>query len=93
MDQPGALGSQGSRVMFGLSKPALIAIAAGLLIAATAAGIWFIYYKGEQAGGSAVIDKVQADTIKKIDNARTEKEKTNDAVRRAPIDDLIDGLR
>lgn len=79
--------------MFGLSKPALIALAAGLLIAATGAVVWFIYHKGETAGGAKVTTEVQRETIKTLDAARISKEKTDEEVHRTPYDDRADGLR
>jgi hypothetical protein len=79
--------------MLGLSRPALIAIAAGLLIAATGAAVWFIYHKGETAGAALVTTKVQGETIRTLDAARISKEKTDEEVRRTPYDDRADGLR
>jgi hypothetical protein len=79
--------------MVGLSKPALIAVAAGLLIAATAGGICFLYRKGEQAGSAIVNTRVQSETIRTLDAARISKEKTDEEVHRTPYDDRADGLR
>ena len=77
----------------GLSKPVLIAIAAGLMVAATLGIVWSIYSKGEKAGSADVKAAVSAKAVETIDNARTTKEKANEAVRSKPIDAVIDGLQ
>jgi hypothetical protein len=79
--------------MPGLSKPVVIAAAAGLLVAATAAGLWLVYRKGEASGSSAVTTAVQTRTIQTIDAARISKEKTDAEVHSTPYDDRADGLR
>jgi hypothetical protein len=79
--------------MSGLSRPALIAIAAALLMAATAGGIWFIYRKGESAGSATVTTQVQSETIRTLDAARISRERTDEEVHRTPYDDRADGLR
>lgn len=79
--------------MFGLSKPALIAIAAGLLIAATGTVVWVIYHKGEVSGSADVKAKVATETVKKLDDARLTKEKIDAEVGRTPYADKPDQLR
>ena len=79
--------------MFGLSKPALIAIAAGLLVAAISAGLWLVYRKGETAGAADITTRVQSETIRTLDAARISKERTDEEVHRTPYDDRTDGLR
>ncbi len=79
--------------MFGLSKPALIAIAAGLLVGATAGGVCLIYRKGWSAGSAAVTTEVQSETIRTLDAARISRERTDEEVHRTPYDDRADGLR
>ena len=79
--------------MFGLSKPVLIAIAAGLLVAATAAGLGLVYRKGETAGAADITTSVQGETIRTLDAARISREKTDEEVQRTPYDDRADGLR
>lgn len=44
-------------------------------------------------GETKVIGAVQTETIKKLDDARTEKEKANETVRTTPLDKLVDGLQ
>lgn len=76
------------------SRKYIVLAAAG--IALLLGGLWLyhsIYSKGEKAGSSEVIKKVQTETVKAIERARTEKEKANEAVRSKPIDAVIDGLR
>lgn len=72
----------------------------GILVAIGAAlvfGTMFVmrseYNKGATAGGDKVKTAVQGETIKKLDDARTRKEKIDEEVRRTPLDDRIDGLR
>ncbi|WP_428659481.1 hypothetical protein [Reyranella sp.] len=79
--------------MLGLSKPALIAVAAGLLVAVTAAGVWLVYRKGETAGAADITTRVQSETIRTLDAARVSREKTDEEVQRTPYDDRADGLR
>ncbi len=79
--------------MFGLSKPALVAVAAAALVAATAAGLWLVYRKGETAGAAAITTQVQSETLRTLDAARISREKTDEEVHRTPYDDRADGLR
>ena len=79
--------------MFGLSKPGLVAIAAAALVAATAAGLWLVYRKGETAGAAAIAIQVQSETLRTLDAARISREKTDEEVHRTPYDDRADGLR
>jgi hypothetical protein len=79
--------------MFGLSKPALIAIAAIALIAATGTAVGLVYRKGETAGAANVTTRVQSETIRTLDAARISKERTDEEVHRTPYDDRADGLR
>lgn len=80
-----------------LAKPAVkyaaIGIAILLLIGGTLYAVNRIYSKGETAGASVVTNAVQTETIKKIEDARQSKEKTDEEVRRTPYDDRVDGLR
>jgi hypothetical protein len=46
-----------------MSPLAVKAIAAGAVLLAILAGVWFIYHKGETSGGAAVTVKVQQRTI------------------------------
>lgn len=75
------------------AKYGAIALGVLLLIAATVFVIDRIYSKGEEAGAGKVTGAVQTETIKKLDEARKEKAKTDEKVRSAPIDSVIDGLR
>lgn len=80
--------------MLRLLSPIQWAIVGGLLaVVLTAGGIMWIYDKGETAGSSKVTTAVQEKTVETLGRARTEKEKANEAVRRTPLDDLVDGLR
>lgn len=79
--------------MFDLSKPVVIAMAAASLVAATAAGVWLVYRKGETAGAADTTTRVQSETIRTLDAARISKEKTDEEVQRTPYDDRADGLR
>lgn len=68
-------------------------------LAGTIAGLALIlgaasfYLAGERAGASAVKDIVQTGTIRRLDDARISKEKTDGEVVRTPYDDRVDGLR
>lgn len=64
------------------------AVALGLI-----AGAAFFYVKGERAGSAAVNNAVQTETIRRLDDARISKERTDEEVRRTPYDDRVDGLR
>lgn len=55
--------------------------------------IFYIYGKGERAGSADVVAKVNAETVRTLDAARRNKERIEDAVRDAPLDSVIDGLR
>lgn len=79
--------------MLGLSKLQLLAIAAVVAIAAAIATVAIVYRKGEKAGASDITVKVQEQTVKTIERARQEKEKTDATVRDTAIDAVIDGLR
>ena len=67
---------------------AIGAVALGLI-----AGAACFYFKGERAGSAAVKDAVQTETIRRLDDARISKERTDEEVRRTPYDDRVDGLR
>ncbi len=56
-------------------------------------GGWTIYLKGEHAGEAGVKASVQTETIRKLEDARISKEKTDEEVRRTPYGDRVDGLR
>lgn len=79
--------------MFGLSRIQLIMIGAALAVVLIGGGLAYVYREGKDAGSSAVTSAVQTQTIQTLDKARQEKEKANEAVRRTPLDDLVDGLR
>ena len=70
-------------------KPLLAAIAALALIAGAAR----LYGAAEKAGAAAVGSAVQTETIRTLERARIEKERTDEEVRRTPYDDRVDGLR
>lgn len=74
-------------------KWVVLAIAAAALIVGTLYVVNKIYGKGETAGASKVTDAVQKETIKKVDEARQDKEKADETVRNKPIDSVIDSLR
>ena len=79
--------------MFGLSTVQLAIAGALLAVALTAGGIACVYQRGEEAGSGAITTAVQSETIKTLDAAQKSKEKADEAVRRTPLDDLVDGLR
>lgn len=79
--------------MAGLSRPALIALSVGLLIAAIATGLWLVYRKGETAGVADITSRVQSGAIRALDAARISRERTDEEVQRTPYDDRADGLR
>jgi hypothetical protein len=49
--------------------------------------------EGKKAGAAEVTGAVQTETIKKLDEARTDKAKSDEKIRNTPIDGVIDGLR
>lgn len=80
-----------------LAKPAVkygiaAALALGLVIGALLV-VNHIYRKGETAGAGKVSGAVMEKTIKDIEAARKEKAETDEKVRNAPIDRVIDGLQ
>lgn len=80
-----------------LAKPAikygLIALAVAGLLLAGALFYSSILNRGKREGENLVIDKVQSETIKATEKARTTREKAEDEVRRTPYDGNVDGLR
>lgn len=74
-------------------KPVILAVGAALLVIGVLWAVGLIYVKGEKAGAGAVTSAVQADTIRKTEEARKQKERANEAVRDKPLDAVIDGLR
>ena len=76
-----------------LVKYGAIAVGVLLLVGGTLFIVNRIYSKGETAGASGVTNAVQTETIKKIEDARKSKEKTDEEVRKTPYDDKIEGLR
>lgn len=79
--------------MAAFSRPALLALAAGLLVAATACGLWLVYRTGETAGAADAATRVQSETIRTLDAARISRERTDEEVQRTPYDDRADRLR
>ena len=80
-----------------LAKPAvkyggIALLALGLVVGALLV-VNHIYRKGETAGAGKVTGAVQSETIRKLEDARKSKEKTDEDVRRTPYDDRVDGLR
>ena len=69
-----------------------IGVAVAIVIAAFIA-VYIIYNKGEKAGAAGVTNAVQADTIKKREDARISKEKTDAEVLSIPYNERVDGLR
>jgi len=80
-------------MMLGLSRPAVIALVAAALVAATAGSIWLVYRKGETSGAADVTTRVQSETIRTLDAARISRERTDEEVHRTPYHDRTDGLR
>lgn len=75
------------------ARPLLISLAVLAIGAAVALTLNSYYKKGEKAGESIVIEKVQTETIKRTEKARDTKEKADDAVRATPYDANVDSLR
>lgn len=73
-------------------KP-LVAVLATLAALALVAGAARLYDAGEKAGAATVSGAVQAGTLRTLERARIEKEKTDEEVRRTPYDGRVDGLR
>ncbi len=69
----------------------IVAAAALSLVLIVSAAV--IYREGKDTGKAAVRDAVQTETIKKLDDARISKEKTDEEVVRTPYDSRVDGLR
>lgn len=60
------------------------------------AGIWLLrdYGKAKEAtGASTVTTAVQTGAVKKQEEARQDKVKAEEVVRKQPIDDVIEGLK
>lgn len=79
------------------AKPA---IKYGLIVLAVlgiAFAVWLALHgefkKGEATGKATVTNAVQTETIKKIEDARQSKEKTDEIVRQTPYDDKVEGLK
>lgn len=68
-------------------------VAAGILSLVVIGGAVVIYREGKDTGKAAVRTEIQTQTIKKLDDARISKEKTDEEVVRTPYDDRVDGLR
>lgn len=79
------------------AKPLVKVGAAILAVLAIAFAVWRVldrqYTRGETSGKAAVTGAVQADTIKRTDEARQDKEQSNEKARANPVDDLIDRMR
>lgn len=68
----------------------LAAVAVAVLLIG---GALLIYHEGKNTGKAAVRDAVQTETIKKLEEGRISKEKTDEEVLRTPYRDRVDGLR
>jgi hypothetical protein len=68
-------------------------LAGAVLSLALIVGAAKLYRDGREAGKAAVRTEVQTETIKKLEDARISKEKTDEEVVRTPYDDRVDGLR
>ena len=80
-----------------LAKPAVkygaIALAIVGMIVVVVLYLDGVRSDGKKAGAAEVTGAVQTETIKKVDEARKEKAKTDEKIRNAPLDSVIDGLQ
>jgi len=76
-----------------LIKYGAIALGLVLLVAGVLFYIDGVRRDGKKAGAAAVTTAVQAEGVKKQEEARQDKTKAEEVVRNKPIDDVIEGLK
>lgn len=75
-------------VRYGAIALAFVAAVVGILLY-----LHSIREAGRREGESQIIEKINTETTKAIEKARTVKEQADEEVRRTPYSDRVDGLR